>query len=72
MSYVKFDSRKLVKDFGGITATARVLTADSYAISADGVDKWRRRNTVPFQAILHLIKIAKRNNQRFDLSDYLV
>lgn len=71
MSYIEFDSRQLVKDFGGLTATARQLTAHGHTISVDGVDKWRRRKTVPFTAIVHLCMIAKENNKRFDLLDYV-
>lgn len=66
-----FNSRQLVKDFGGLTATARKLTAHGYTISVDGVDKWRRRKAVPAAAIVHLCMIAKENKLRFDLLDYV-
>tara|TARA_B100000768_G_scaffold176660_1_gene189727 strand:+ start:2563 stop:2817 length:255 start_codon:yes stop_codon:yes gene_type:complete len=71
VSHITFDSRRLVKDYGGLTATARKLTAHGYVISVDGVDKWRRRKTVPFTAIVHLCMIAKESNRRFDLLDYV-
>ena len=61
----------MVKDFGGVSATSRQLKDIGYVITPDGVDKWRRRNNVPFKAILHLAIMAKHENRRFDLLDYV-
>jgi len=72
LSGIKFDTRKMVKDFGGVSATSRQLKATGYVITPDGVDKWRRRNNVPFKAILHLCTTARRNNKRFELLDYVL
>ena len=54
-----------------MTATARLLTDHGYPMTADAVDKWRRRNSIPAKAIIALTKIAQARRQRFDLLDYI-
>ena len=63
--------KKIVKDFGGMTATARLLTDHGYPMTADAVDKWRRRNSIPAKAIIALTEIAQARRQRFDVLDYI-
>lgn len=69
---IKFDARKIVKDFGGMTATSRALTENGYPVTRDAVDKWRRRSSLPVATLCQLALIAKNRGQRFDLYDYII
>ena len=66
------DAHKVVRDFGGMTKTARLLTDAGQPITRDAVDKWRRASRIPSPHLLHLAMIAKERGQRFDLYDYIV
>lgn len=66
------DAKRIVRDFGGMTATARTLTEAGVPITRDAVDKWRRNSRVPSPHLCALAIIAKRRGQRFDLLDYII
>ena len=68
---VELQVKKIVRDFGGMTACARLLTDHGCPITADGVDKWRRRGSIPTKSLIALTKIAHKRRQRFDLLDYI-
>ena len=68
---VELHVKKIVRDFGGMTACARLLTDFGCPITADGVDKWRRRGSIPTRSLIALTKIAHKRRQRFDLLDYI-
>jgi len=68
---VELHVKKIVRDFGGMTACARLLTDHGCPITADGVDKWRRRGSIPTRSLIALTKIAHKRRQRFDLLDYI-
>ena len=71
MKDLQLDLRRMVKDFGGMTNTSRLLTADGWPTSRDAVDKWRRRQSLPVSTLCVLALIAKERGQRFDLYDYI-
>jgi|TARA_R110000822_G_scaffold53110_3_gene137028 hypothetical protein len=66
------NARRLVKDFGGLTAATHGLNDVGHIITKNAVDKWRRRNSLPAESILAFAVLAKQKNQRFDLLDYVV
>lgn len=68
---VRLDATKVVRDFGGMTKTARLLTENGNPITRDAVDKWRRANRIPTPHLLHLAVIARERGQRFDIYDYI-
>jgi len=68
---VKLKVKSIVADFGGMTATARLMTEHGYPITPDAVDKWRRRSSIPTKSLIVLTKIAQKRRQRFDLLDYI-
>lgn len=69
---LRLDATKVVRDFGGMTKTARLLTEHGNPITRDAVDKWRRANRIPTPHLLRLAVIARDKGQRFDLYDYIV
>lgn|GEM_PF-2229258 len=71
MSPLKFNTRKLVKDFGGRAKTARTLREHGVEITTDGIDKWNKRSSIPFKSIVTLCVIAKEENKRFEMLDYI-
>ena len=71
MSRIILDARKMVKHFGGVTKTKKLLNLYGYKISIDGVDKWRRRNSIPIQALCTLCFAAKSENKRFELLEFI-
>lgn len=68
---IRFDAARVVKDFGGMSRTARRLTAFGHPITANAVDKWRRQNRIPINHICALAVIAASEKKRFDLLDYI-
>lgn len=72
MSKLVFDTRRIVRDFGGMTKTSRLLTEFGWPTSRDAVDKWRRRHSLPVGTLCRLAFIAKERKQRFDLYDYII
>lgn len=69
---LRLDAQKVVRDFGGMTKTARLLTESGVPITRDAVDKWRRASRIPTPHLLNLAMIAKTRGQRFDLYDYII
>lgn len=68
----KLDPYTLVKHFGGMTATSKLLTAYGHPISPKAVEKWRLRGRIPIDTIVMLAVIAKDKGIRFDLYDFIV
>lgn len=68
---ISLNTRKMVKDFGGLTACHRLLNDKGYCISRDAVDKWRRRHSLSTQNLLVLALVAKETGRRFDIYDYI-
>lgn len=73
------DMRRMVADFGGITATARMLAASGNDVSEGAVDVWRRRKAINVTSLLHLAMCANMTNmtmpstgKRWNLIDYIV
>lgn len=66
------DAKRIVKHFGGMTQTARLLTQSGVPITRDAVDKWRRANRIPTPHLLNLAVIARERMQRFDIYDYIM
>lgn len=67
---IEVDINKIVKDFGGLTATSRKLKSVGNNISPNGVDKWRRYKSIPSKHLIALAVIARRDKVHFDLVDY--
>ena len=40
-------------------------------ITTDGIDKWNKRNSIPFKSIATLCVIGKEENKRFEMLDYI-
>ena len=66
-----FNTKKMIKDFGGRTQTALKLRQHGFDITVDGIDKWNKRSSVPFKALTTLQVIAKNEKIRFDMMDYI-
>ena len=71
--------RRMVADFGGITATARMLAASGNDVSEGAVDVWRRRKAINVTSLLHLAMCANMTGmtmpstgKRWNLIDYIV
>lgn len=70
---VAFNTRKLVKNLGGVRAVTRSINkfSEDEIITFIGVDKWMRRNSLPLLHLCRLAIIAKQQNHPFDLYDYI-
>ena len=68
---LSLDTRKMVKDFGGLTACYRSLNNHGFEVSRDAVDKWRRRKSLSTKSLIQMAVIAKKTGKRFDLYDYI-
>ena len=73
------DMRRMVSDFGGITAMARMLQASGNDISEGAVDVWRRRKACNITSLLHIANVAHMTGQimpstgrKWNLLDYIV
>ena len=73
------DMRRMVSDFGGITATAKMLQASGNDISEGAVDVWRRRKACNITSLLHIAHVAHMTGQvmpstgrKWNLLDYIV
>ena len=69
---VSLNTKKIVKEFGGMTKCCKALTQNGNPITLGAVDKWRRRNAMNLKSLLMLAVIAKETNKRFDLYDYIL
>jgi len=69
---ISLNTSKIVKEFGGMTKCCKALTKNGNPITLGAVDKWRRRNAMNLKSLLMLAVIAKENNKRFDLYDYII
>lgn len=73
------DMRRMVRDFGGITAMARMLKASGNDISEGAVDVWRRRKACNITSLLHIAMAAQMTQQvmpstgrKWNLLDYII
>ena len=66
------NAKKLVSDFGGLSAATHALNDIGHPITKNAVDKWRRRNSLPTESLCAFAILAKRKNQRFDQLDYIM
>lgn len=73
------DMRRMVQDFGGITAMARMLKASGNDISEGAVDVWRRRKACNVTSLLHIAmasqmtgQIMPSTNRKWNLLDYII
>jgi len=73
------DMRRMVRDFGGITAMARMLKASGNDISEGAVDVWRRRKACNITSLLHIAMAAQMTGQimpstgrKWNLMDYII
>jgi len=69
---LSLNTKQIVKDFGGMTKCCKALTANGNHVTLGAVDKWRRRNAMNLQSLMHLAIIAKESNKRFDIYDYII
>ena len=67
----ELDTRRIVREFGGITQTARALKASGNDVSEGAVDVWRRRGAMNMTSLLHLLMIAHQTNMPFNLLEYV-
>jgi len=67
----KLDPYQLVKHFGGMTATSKLLSAYGHPTSPKAVEKWRLRGRIPMETVVMLAVIAKDKGIRFDLYDFI-
>lgn len=65
------NAKGLIKDFGGPTRTMRRLNSAGYKITRDTIVKWQSRNSISLPALMALAVVAKNDNQRFDLHEYV-
>ena len=75
----ELDMRRMVSDFGGITAMARMLKASGNDISEGAVDVWRRRRACNVTSLLHIAMAAQMTQQimpstrrKWNLLDYII
>lgn len=75
----ELDMRRMVQDFGGITAFARALQATGNDISEGAVDVWRRRRACNITSLMHILQLSKTTGQimpstgrEFDIHDYIL
>jgi hypothetical protein len=66
------NAKKLVSDFGGLSAATYGLHDVGHPITKNAVDKWRRRKRLPTESLCAFALLAKQKNQRFDLLDYII
>ena len=73
------DMRRMVQDFGGITAMARMLKASGNDISEGAVDVWRRRKVCNVTSLLHIAMASQMTGQimpstgrKWNLLDYII
>ena len=69
---IQVNAKKLVADFGGLSAATYGLHDVGHQITKNAVDKWRRRKRLPTESLLAFALLAKAKNQRFDLLDYII
>jgi hypothetical protein len=75
----ELDMRRMVSDFGGITAMERMLKASGNDISEGAVDVWRRRRACNVTSLLHIAMAAQMTQQimpstrrKWNLLDYII
>jgi len=67
----RLDAYGLVRHFGGMTATSKLLCAYGHQTTPKAVEKWRLRGRIPMEIIVMLAVIAKDKGIRFDLYDFI-
>jgi hypothetical protein len=48
-----------------------MMREEGVDLSADAVDKWRRRGNIPTNQLVHLAAIARKRGMRFDIYDFI-
>jgi len=65
------DCWRVVSHFGGLTSLVKMMREEGVDLSADAVDKWRRRGNIPTTQLIQLAAIARKRGMRFDIYDFI-
>jgi hypothetical protein len=69
-SIVKINAGKIIEIFGGVTAVCKKFTPYK-DISRSGIEKWRERHSIPGDALLIFLLLAKKENIKLDLTTFV-
>lgn len=62
------DVEKFIKEKGGVSETARWLSAKGFSVTRQGVARWQRAGIIPMQSWLRILDIS---GGSLDLRNYL-
>lgn len=69
---VSFDTRAIVKNFGGAAAIIRLYEKHDLQISRSAINNWVKRKAIHGKQIATLIRLAQAERLRFNLEDFVV
>ena len=68
---ISFDTRKIVKHFGGVAALIRLYEKHGLQISRSAINNWVKRKAIHGKQIAILIFLAKEENFRFPVESFI-
>lgn len=69
---ISFDTRAIVKNFGGAAAIMRLYEKHDLQISRSAINNWVKRKAIHGKQIATLIRLAQKERLRFNLEDFVV
>ena len=69
---ISFDTRAIVKNFGGAAALIRLYEKNGLQISRSAINNWVKRKAIHGKQIATLIRLAQAERLRFNLEDFVV
>lgn len=68
----EMDSKKLVKEFGGMRRLSRELKEVGVQISDNAISRWISRKRIPSNHLAAIALLAVKKQQRFNLEEYVI
>lgn len=71
-SEITFDTRAIIKNFGGVAQIQRLYQRNNLQISRSAINNWMKRRAIHGKQIATLIRLAERENIRFNVEDFVI
>ena len=69
---ITFDTRAIIKNFGGVAQIQRLYSKNNLQISRSAINNWMKRRAIHGKQIATLIRLAERENIRFNVEEYVI
>lgn len=71
LNQITFDTRAIIKNFGGVAEIIRLYQRHDLQITRSAINNWMKRRAIHGRQIATLILLARRENIRFNVEEFV-